>query len=367
MATSSTASRSPCRRRLLLGRPVHSRFGARPGRLKGVSAVRLDCGGLCNGCRVLRIESDVLCIDILPELGGKIYRWLHKPDGRDWLWQHPTVRPARVPAGAGFDDAWCGGWDDLFPCDAACERSGLAFPDHGEYWYTPFDWDASSEGDSLTLGLRAEGSVTPTRMERWITVQAGTPAVRIRYRLTHRGGRPFEYFWRLHPALPIRPGCEILIPAGAGVIASPGSGRLSADRLVFQWPYVPGRDGRLHDLGRVPADGVPDYEMVWLAKLRDGWFAVADHDARSGFGVAFDKAFFTNVWLFQTFGGWRGLHVAVVEPCTADPYDRPAAGPEPSRQATELRPGDVLETEVTAVVFTGRDSVEGISRDGCVW
>jgi len=37
---------------------------------------------------VLRLESDLLRIDVLPELGGKILHWVYRPLDRDYLWQN---------------------------------------------------------------------------------------------------------------------------------------------------------------------------------------------------------------------------------------------------------------------------------------
>ncbi len=331
-------------------------------------AVRLDTTTDGSAGELLRIESDLLRIELYPALGGKIYRWIHRPSGRDFLWQHPHVQPAIVPTGAGYDDCWSGGWDDLFPSDAPGHRCGMSYPDHGEFWTTPFEWAADRHGDSLTLRLSACGPVTRTRMERWITLTASSPVVQIRYRLTHIHERPFDYFWRLHPAMRVEPGHRLLIPASGGVIATPGLGRLSADDRAFIWPNVPGHDGRLHDFSRVPHGDVPEHEMLWLSPLREGWFAVVDPQARAGFGMAFDPGFFTNVWLFQSYGGWRGLRVAVIEPCTHDPYDRPAARATDrlGRASAQLRPGQTLETRIAVVAFTGRDEVRHIASDGVV-
>jgi len=326
-----------------------------------MSRVRFESDGQINGCRVLRLESDLLRLDVLPECGGKIYRWLHKPENRDWLWQHPQIRPTVLPPGANFDDNFFGGWDEIFPSDCPCEHAGVTYPDHGEYWTQPCDWRAERTAESLTLYLRAEGNVTPTRMERWITLTAGSAAVRIRYRLSHLGQRAFEYLWKPHPALAVGPSCEIMIPATNGIIATPGCGRLATEPLPFTWPYVPGRDGNLHDFSKVPATAdIPDFEMVYLTELREGWWAVFDHSTRSGFGLAFDRRLFNNVWLFQSFGGWRGLHVVILEPCNAYPYDPAEASL--SGRIGRLEPGEIVQTGMTATVFTGVERAGDVRR-----
>jgi hypothetical protein len=96
--------------------------------------------------------------------------------------------------------------------------------------------------------------------------------------------------------------------------------------------------------------------------LKGGWYAAIDRATRSGFGLAFDPALFTCLWLFQSHGGWRGLRLAIIEPCTGWPYDLGEA--TTSGRCSRLDPGQVIETRTTAVIFTGRDEVSGIGLDG---
>lgn len=327
--------------------------------------VRFEKDWKFNDCRVLRLESDVLRIDLLPELGGKIYHWIHKPTDRDFLWQHPRILPKVMPAGTNYDDNFSGGWDELFPNAQAGRHQGEFYPDHGEYWTQPFEWEARQTRSELTLHLWAEGCVTPTRMERWITLTACSPVVRMRYRVTHLGSHGFGYVWSIHPALAVGPWSEVVIPATRGLIASPGHGRLADEPLEFTWPHVPGRDRKTFDMSRIPAGvDVTSYEMVYLTELREGWYAHLDRATGSGFGMAFDKGLFTAVWLFATYGGWRGLHTVIVEPATGYPGDLAEAATK--GRFSHLGPGQVLETETAVVVFTGRDRVEHITADGTV-
>ena len=71
--------------------------------------LRLDTDWQYRGMQVLRLENDRLCIDVLPELGAKIYNFVHKPSGHNLLWHNPTLPPARQPYGAAYDDNWSGG------------------------------------------------------------------------------------------------------------------------------------------------------------------------------------------------------------------------------------------------------------------
>lgn len=318
-----------------------------------------------NGCRVLRLENEVLLVDVLPELGGKIWRFIDKELDRNWLWSHPRTKPFRVPGGTSYDDHFFGGFDELFPNASAVNHAGESYPDHGEYWTRPFEWSVPRDGDAVTLHLSAEGGVTPTRMERWLTLKSGSRTLNLRHRLTNLGHHGFDYLWAFHPAVSVAPGHQLIIPAGAATIAAPGMGRLSAETHAFTWPDAPGRDGEPVNLSIIPADpSIPGYEMVYLTELREGWWAVHDPAARAGFGLAFDRSFFTSIWVFLAHGGWRGLRVAVLEPCTGYPYDLGTAAS--SGRSSRLEPGQTVEIASAAVAYSGVERISGISPDGAI-
>ncbi len=70
-----------------------------------------------RGLQVVRIENEHIRVDVFPEVGAKIYNFVHKDSNRNLLWHNPRVPPARVAYGAIFDDHWSGGWDELVPND----------------------------------------------------------------------------------------------------------------------------------------------------------------------------------------------------------------------------------------------------------
>lgn len=330
-----------------------------------MSPVTFNADWRYNGCRVLRLENDRLRVDVLPECGGRILHWVDKRIGRDWLWQNPRIKPTILPESTNYDDTFSGGWDELFPNGSAGPYNGEAYPDHGEYWTKRFEWSVERQAGAVTLHLLAEGSVTPTRMERWITMSAGSEVVKIRYRLTHLGEHPIDFLWSLHPALNVTPTCRLLIPGSKAVNAAPGVGRLASEPLEFTWPIAPGRNGQPVDLAKIPArSGVPLYDMAFVTELREGWVGVIDESQRAGFGIAFDKSLFRCAWVFQTHGGWRGLHTAIIEPCTGYPCDLAEAAA--AGRTARLEPGQILETQVSAVAFTQRDRVTRIDGNGLV-
>ena len=86
------------------------------------SASRLvDTTLVHEGVPGIAMEGERLRLTLFPDAGAKILDLVHRPTDENLLWQNPRVPLRRTYPGAAFDDVWCGGWDELFPTDAACE------------------------------------------------------------------------------------------------------------------------------------------------------------------------------------------------------------------------------------------------------
>jgi len=318
-----------------------------------------------HGLQLIRIENDWLSLDVLPELGAKIYNLIHKPSGRNLLWHNPHLAPAAVGYGAGFDDNWSGGWDELLPNDLPRPApGGDLLPDHGEFWSQRADWQiVSSSPKTCELRFTIEGRVLPTRFEKTILLTAGEPFARIRYAYSNHGGTGFPALWNIHPAMAIGPDSWIDLPAGKG-LTDPWREAQFRGGTAFDWPYAVDRTGAKVDLRRVPPAGTDTADMHYLCDVREGWYALTHRDAGVGFALRFPLEVFPHVWLFRTFGGWRGLHTLILEASTGYPYDLEVA----ARKGTckMMAPHETLEAEVLAIPYTGLHSVAGVKADGTV-
>src|SRR5262245_60270164 len=118
--------------------------------------------------KVVRLQNDLICLDVLPELGAKIYNFVSKPSGRNLLWHNPHITPARNAFGASFDDNWSGGWDELLPNDLPCaDPEGDLLPDHGEFWAQAAHWDVLQSGkDCVEVRFTSFGRVMPVCFEK---------------------------------------------------------------------------------------------------------------------------------------------------------------------------------------------------------
>jgi hypothetical protein len=88
---------------------------------------------------VVTLENTEIRLTLRPDLGGRIDQLEDLQTGHSWLW-HPshygpdTTRSLAV--GASFDDHWTGGWDEVFPNDAAGEFQGLRSRRGLPQWYS---------------------------------------------------------------------------------------------------------------------------------------------------------------------------------------------------------------------------------------
>jgi len=79
-------------------------------------------------------------------------------------------------------------------------------------------------------------------------------------------------------------------------------------------------------------------------------------------GLNFDQSVFPCCWLFGSFGGWRNLNVAVLEPSTGYPFSMERA--IQNKTCAWLDVGQVIETSVIFGVAEGLASIRGISPQG---
>jgi len=317
-----------------------------------------------HGLLAICIENSVLRIVVLPELGGKIFRLIHKPSDSSILWQNPRLVPRQLPMGARFDDHFFGGWDELFPNDEPTSVTGEPYPDHGELWTLP--WQARIEEHSVeraVLHMWCYGSVTNTRLDRWLTVMRDSPVLAFSYTLMNMDHTGLDFLWKLHPALNITSSSRIDLPPCTVIRGDEGFSGLIGEEC-FPWPVCRGKDGNKYDLRFMFSPGRSFREFMYGIDLSDGWCAITDREKNVGFGLRFPKEVFTSIWLFVTDGGWRGYRTAILEPCTAYPFLLDKA----IEQGTcgHLNPGETLTCEVEAVVYEGFSGVNGIKPGGQV-
>jgi hypothetical protein len=313
------------------------------------AAPLVDTGQTRSGIPGIVIESDLLRVTVIPEVGAKVLEIVHLASGFDLLWQNERVPLRRTYPGAPFDDLWCGGWDELFPTDPPCEIDGNTFHDHGDLWHGPWDCRiVADDGERATLHLRRFAVSLPCLMEKWISLERGSLHIRFRHRLTNLGSQPVAFAWNLHVAHRISPDSRIYVPAGRVAAVAEQPGRFASARDGFDWPR-PG--SKIVGAVAPPESGIT--EWLYTREPEEGWCAVGHPSAGIGLGLAFDHHVFRTTWLWGVYGGWRGHYVLLTEPSTSPPGG--LAHNVATGTAATLGSGAVLETAVVASVFEDVD------------
>jgi hypothetical protein len=277
------------------------------------------------------------------------------------LWENPHLEPTAVLPGISYDDHFTGGWDELFPNDAAGPVGDSVYPDHGELWCRPWDWDAEAGEDEVTVTLRVTAPAAAAKVEKRITIARDSAQVRFRHRIENYGAGALNFLFKMHPALAIDSGDRIDVPGALGELVDPNFSTTKAPR-TFVWPIAENGQRR-HDFSEVPDfDGTR--EFVYVRDLRAGWCALRRVQLDTGIALTFPREIFTSVWLFMTFGGWRGLRTIVLEPCTAYPKDLNAA--IAGGTASTLDAGSSMEWESSAVILDSAAAIRAVHPDGNV-
>ena len=117
------------------------------------------------------------------------------------------------------------------------------------------------------------------------------------------------------------PDCRLELPGGKVTPVNLGfSGRIGTPG-PFSWPEAKDARGRTVDLSRLPPPEEKSREFIYVEDLPEGWCGVLHEPSGSRLRMRFATSVFPYTWIFMDFGGWRGLYVAVLEPCTAMPKD----------------------------------------------
>lgn len=302
------------------------------------------------GLQALVLENARLRVTVLPELGGKIWSIVSKPHDREMLWHHPRMTPRRAHYGATYDNWFCGGWDDVFPNDFPVEIDGEAYPDHGEVWSLPAAWQVVEASEAaVSIALEHRGIALPTRFRKVLTLRRDEPTVRLAYEIGNEGAAPLDVHWKSHPALPVASGARLHLPIRR-VIDDGDFGEPFAERQ-FAWPMATRSDGGALDLRDLPDPDSGTSQFYYGVELEAGYAAISYPAEGVGFGLSFDPAVLDSVWVFGTYGGWRGLNTVVLEPCTGYPANLEQA--IANRSVLTLPPHSTVATELTASVLDG--------------
>ena len=299
------------------------------------------------GFEAVVLENRYLRAVIIPDLGGRVWELEDRVRRRQWIWHRPDVPLQSMPPGSIYDDVWAGGWEELFPNDAPGEFEGRKLPDHGEWWAMRWTVASTAEGDIAELTLTAESTFVRAACVKKFRLASDEGTLSVTYSIRSKEDRPFHFLFKQHLPIAVSPECRLQLPGGRVEPVDPEFSSLLTSGEPFDWPSA---SGAIHLQG-IPPPSSRLQEFVYVSNLPEGWCGVEDRMAGAALRMDFDRVGFPFVWLFLTYGGWRGLYTAVLEPCTNMPKDLAKAVER--NQSAMLLPGQEFVTNV-AVTLYGR-------------
>jgi len=288
---------------------------------------------------IIRLESDLLKVDIAPDAGGRIVSLVSKSSGYDFLWRNQNISLQVLPAGSEYDPNFYGGIDELLPNDIPETINGVDCPDHGELWTTPLNWRQDKERLILEGHLKKCGLT----YKREMSLRGDAPYLDFNYRISNPTRQPREFLWKLHAALLVQPGDIVECPARKAQVVDLAWSRYKT-LTPFDWPRLEGSAVNVIP----PSDGTMDF--FYLFDLVDGQIAWRRPGRNLKFAYNFGREVFPYVWIFASYGGFNGHYTVILEPCTAMPISVNEAAAK--HQCARLEPGQSLQTSVSIYAGT---------------
>jgi hypothetical protein len=271
--------------------------------------------------QVLTLENAEIKLTIRPDLGGRIDQLEDLQTGHSWLWHPPgyvSEATRSLPVGASFDDHWTGGWDEVFPNDAAGLFQERNLVDHGELWSQR--WEIL-ECSPLSVKLGYQCQTVPVRVEKTIQLDPNRPEAKMVYWFQNQSEAQIPFLFKHHAAIAIEAGDEILLPDCWVEPAFLEFSKLIGQPGKTRFPEAIGANGETVNLRIIPPPSSQLQEFYYSSDLSSGYCGIRHQGTQSSLRMTFDTADFPYVWMFQSYGGWRDHYVVVVEPCTTMPFD----------------------------------------------
>lgn len=303
--------------------------------------------GSVGGFETIVLENQRLRAVIVPSLGGRVWELEDRIRKRQWIWHRPDVLLRAAQPGAVYDDVWAGGWEELFPNDAPGVFEGRQLPDHGEWWAMSWSAASASGGAEAVVRLMADSTIVRADCVKEFRLANDGATLSVTYRIRSDEARPFHFLFKQHLPIAIVPGCRLLLPGGRVEPVDPRFSTLLPSGDEFDWPHAT-MAGRVVDMRQIPAPSSNVQEFVYVRNLPEPWCGVEDSSASAAIQMDFDSSAFPYVWLFLTYGGWRDLYTAVLEPCTNMPKD--LADAVRAGQSAMLLPGQEFTTTVSVTL-----------------
>jgi tetratricopeptide (TPR) repeat protein len=166
------------------------------------------------------LENEYLHIEIMPELGGRIYRALDKTNNYDFVYYNRVIKPALV----GLTGPWISG--------------GIEFnwpQHHRPNTFGPVDWKITHNQDgSQTVWVSEIDHMFGTKGMIGFTLYPGKAFLEITGQLYNRTTEPQTFLWWANPALAVNDDTQTIFPPDVTAVFDHGK------RDVSRFPVATG-------------------------------------------------------------------------------------------------------------------------------
>jgi len=291
------------------------------------------CRKHINGVEVLTGENDRIKFEIVPAAGGKIISVFNKDIKKEFLWRNENLLLKTHQPGADYDANFIGGIDELLPNDIPEIVDSIAYPDHGELWTTPLDYELDEDRISVFGKLKLSGLY----YKKIILLEASAPVINLEYTIRNESDSIRNFLWKLHAALTIEEGDKLLTSAKNGKVVDLDYSRFKSLN-EFKWPFIENTDASI-----VPNknNGI---DFFYLYDIEKPEINLLSKGGKHIFRYSYNRQVFPYQWYFASYGGFLNHYTAILEPATSMPISINEA--MQLKQCTVLQPGEEINTLV---------------------
>jgi tetratricopeptide (TPR) repeat protein len=226
---------------------------------------------------IVFIENEYLRIQIMPEIGGRIYRALDKTNNYDFVYYNRVIKPALV----GLAGPWISG--------------GIEFnwpQHHRPNTFGPVEYTIDDSQDAYkTLWLGERDRLYGTKASTAITLREGSAVIEIYTGLYNPTGEPQSFLWWANPAVAAHDETQSVFPPDVHAVMDHGKRDVSrfpiAAGVYYKRDYSSGVDISRYRNIKVPTSYMAyssKYDFVggYDYRMNAGVLHVADHHVSPG-------------------------------------------------------------------------------------
>lgn len=283
------------------------------GRLVLMSIIKMEKHFNMN---VIAMESKVLKVKLLPDIGFKMVSLEYKPKKKEFIFQ-PLNKKYEIPFyGDDFEKYDTSGLDEMIPTIAKCIYpeglyKGSILPNHGDVWSIP--WSVNCIDNTV------KGKVTlkslPLEFFKELTFQEEN-LLRIDYKVKNLSSKNISFLWALHGLNIFDDETKLILPNEENrIINVHENDVLGCIGQVNTFPFAKDINGATIDLTLFKSyKDNRSYKYYFLNPVKNGEVGLQYVKDNIMYLIKYDaeKIPYLGVWI--TKGGFKGEYNCAIEP-----------------------------------------------------